>query len=93
MGIKEINKLGKAINEIGEKCSLDIISLLESIPKSVNIIKFKKSDEEFMNFKEHECHISLYLEILKRKDQAWNEVIKFLEGLAVKEQKKKGIAK
>ena len=89
MSVKEINKLGKAINEISEKHKENVNLILNSLPESCEIIKFKKSGNEYISFKEYRRQVEAYIDIIQLKKLAWGEMIKLIEEFAIKEQKRR----
>jgi len=89
VGIKEINKLGKAINSIKDRYNNDTEKLLDSIPETIDIIKSKKLGSELVYFSDYEKHLNIFREVINQKNQAWGEMIKLIEVFAIKEQGKK----
>ena len=89
MSVKDINKLGEAINLIKDRCDYDIILLLGNLPEKIDIIKSKKTGAELTYLNTHDYVINIYKKIILRKDRAWSEMIKLIEGFAIKEQKRR----
>ena len=93
MSVKEINKLGEAINSIKDKCNIDTEKLLDSIPETIEIIKSKKIGTELVYYKTYDQNINIFREVILRKNQLWGEMLKLLEEFAIKEQDNKPIKK
>jgi len=89
MDIKDINKLGKKINEVSLKCHCDIEMLSKKNPESITIIKSQKSGTELIYFSDYQDRLNISEDIIHRKELAWAEMIKLIEEFAVKEQNKK----
>ena len=91
MDIKDINKLGKKINEVSLKCCCDIEMLSKKNPDSITIIQSKKSGTELIYFSDYQDRLNISDNIIHRKEMAWGEMIKLIEEFAIKEQNKKKI--
>ena len=93
MGIKEINKLGEAINEIKKKSDSEIDLLKQGIPENIDIINSKKLGAELIYFKTYEHNTDILHKIIFWKCKAWGEMIKLIEEFAIKGQGKKIVKK
>ena len=88
MDIKDINKLGKKINEISFKCHCDIEMISKRKPESITIIKSKKTGVELVYFSDYQELKNIYEDIIHRKEKSWEEMIRLIEEFAVKVQNK-----